>query len=193
MTKVENAAKRVARRFKLQDALVTMLYTATAFTLAIAAPNTVQLLKNIDSNMAKKRHPTKRISQAVSRLRSRGLVEKGENGRTHLTEAGKRHAEKLYAKERFSIPIPKRWDHRWRVVIFDVWERRRPVRDQLRRLLMKIGFVKVQNSVWAYPYDCEEVLAFVKADLRLGKGMLYLVAEGIEGDTWLLRHFGLAE
>ena len=191
MVKVEETARRVARRFKLQDAIVITMYLGAAFSLSVAAPNTLRLLKKIDPDMARKRHPTRRISQAMSRLRSRGLIEKDRRGRGILTEAGKRYAEKLYSRDRLSILRPKRWDHRWRIVIFDVWERRRSVRDQLRWLLMKIGFVKVQNSVWAYPYDCEEVLAFIKADLRLGKGMLYLVAEGVEGDRWLRRHFKL--
>ncbi len=193
MAKVEETAKKIAKRFKLQDAIIMSLYAASAFTLMIAAPNTVKLLASIDPEMARKRHPSRRISQASSRLRSKGLIEKDNSGRTRLTSRGESYAEKLYAKERFSIPIPKHWDQRWRIVIFDVWERRRPVRDQLRWLLMKLGFVKVQNSVWAHPYDCEELLAFIKADLKLGKGMLYLIAEGIEGDRWLRRHFNLPD
>ena len=191
MSTTEGRAKRIAKRFRLQDAVLLSLYTATALTLAIVAPNTVQLLRKVDPDMARKRHPSRRMSQAMSRLQSKALVKKDSSGIVRLTERGKLLGEKLFLQEKLLVSEPQKWDGRWRIVIFDIWERRRDVRDQLRLLLMKIGFVKVQNSVWAYPYDCEELLAFIKADLKVGKGMLYLIAEGIEGDTWLRKHFKL--
>mgnify|MGYP001617628735 FL=1 len=91
----------------------------------------------------------------------------------------------------FEIRKPKRWDRKWRIVIFDIWERRRGVRDRLRNLLQKNGFVKVQNSVWVYPYDCEELFVFLRTNLRLGKGILYIVAEEIEYDEAFRKHFKL--
>lgn len=193
MSKIEEKAKHIAKRFKVQDAIVMSLYAATAMTLMLAAPNTVQLLKKVDPDMAKKRHPSRRISQAISRLKSKGFVEWDKEGKLVLTGKGKHYADKLESKDRLNLQVPKRWDGRWRIVIFDVWERRRPVRDRLRSLLGKIGFIKVQDSVWAYPYDCEELLVFIKTELKLGSGMLYLIAEGIEGDAWLRQHFKLPE
>ena len=77
------------------------------------------------------------------------------------------------------------------MVIFDIWERRRGVRDKLRRTLEKAGFRRVQDSVWVCPYDCEELVAFLRADLRLGEGILYLIAEGVENDAKLRKLFGL--
>ena len=108
-----------------------------------------------------------------------------------LTERGVARGRMLENKEILRIKIPTKWDGRWRIVIFDIWESRRDVRRRLREMLTKIGFVKVQNSVWAYPYDCEEVIAFVRAYLRVGKGMIYLIAEGMEGDERLRKIFKL--
>ena len=75
--------------------------------------------------------------------------------------------------------------------MFDIWERRRPIRDKLRRALQKAGFRRIQNSVWVNPYDCEELVALLRADLRLGEGVLYLIAEGVENDQKLRQWFGL--
>src|SRR3989338_5623807 len=63
--------------------------------------------------------------------------------------------------------------------------------SQALHRLQKIGFVRIQDSVWAYPYDCEEVLAFIRTELRLGGGVLYLIAEGIEHDRSLRAKFDL--
>ena len=108
-----------------------------------------------------------------------------------LTSAGKVHIQKIDALERLTVKKPRRWDGKWRVVVFDIWERRRPVRDRLRYLLKKIGFQKIQHSVWVYPYDCEELLAFIRTELRVGGGVIYLIAEGIEHDRALKARFDI--
>ena len=191
MGQLEKKTRALVKRARIQDAVVSALYGTAAFALVVAAPNATQLLKYVDPNMAKKRHPGRRMSQAVSRLISRGLVVREGNSRLALTEKGKRYATLMDQKGRLQFAKDRKWDGRWRIVIFDIWERRREARDRLRTRLQTIGFVKVQNSVWAYPYECEELIAFAKTELRLGKGLLYLIAEGIEGDIWLRERFGL--
>ena len=191
MGTLEEKTRRIVTRTKIQDVILQSLYGAAAVTLALAAPNAVQLLKHVDPNMARKRHPERRMSQAVSRLVSRGLVARDTSKRLILTEKGKKYAELMDHRGRLQFAKDRKWDGRWRIVIFDIWERRREVRDRLRTRLQTIGFIKVQNSVWAYPYECEELIAFAKTELRLGRGLLYLIAEGIEGDAELRKRFGL--
>ncbi len=91
----------------------------------------------------------------------------------------------------FKIQKPKRWDKKWRVLIFDIRERQRGIRDKLRRALINIGFARLQNSVWIYPYDCEDLVTLLKADFRIGKDILYLVVDELEFDRPILKHFGL--
>jgi len=163
-------------------------------TMAVA-PNSVQLVKYLEKviTLGTKGTLDRRIAQAVVRLEERGLLlrESDEKGfRMRLTDKGSRLAESLESKMAVSRK-PLRWDGKWRVVIFDVWERRRRVRNQLRRLLKRIGFVKVQNSVWVYPYDCEELFVFIRTHLKLGKGVIYIVAEEIERDDRLRKLFAL--
>ncbi len=188
---LEEKTRRIVKRTRIQDTILLSMYGIAAATLMLTAPNATQLLKNVDPNFARKRHPERRISQAVSRLASRGLIARNENHRFVLTEKGKRYARLMEQKGRLQFAKDRKWDGRWRIVIFDIWERRREARSRLRARLQTIGFVKVQNSVWAYPYECEELIAFAKTELKLGKGLLYLIAEGIEGDTELRHLFGL--
>ncbi|MBI2030584.1 CRISPR-associated endonuclease Cas2 [Candidatus Kaiserbacteria bacterium] len=86
---------------------------------------------------------------------------------------------------------PIRWDGKWRVLIFDIPEYRKGLREKMRRTLTSIGFVRLQDSVWAYPYDCEDLVALLKADFKIGKDVLYLIVEEMEGDRHLRRHFNL--
>ena len=190
---MEERTKRIVRKENIQSGIMAALYGAAAITMIVAAPNAAQLLKYLDPYIGK-RNASRRMSQAISRLVKKGMLERrgyGTSTRLRLTAKGARYAESLLEKTSLTVQKPKRWDGRWRIVMFDVWERRRAVRDRLRYLLQKIGFVKLQNSVWTYPYDCEEVVALIRSELRVGKGAMYLIADGIEGDKVLREHFGL--
>jgi len=152
------------------------------------------LLKHLGFQDEDKRKPVYRIRQAVKRLEQKGLVrfEKGSVGwQIQLSDKGKAQADRWDVLERIKIRKPAKWDRRWRIVIFDIWERRRGVRDKLRILLRKAGFYKVQNSVWVHPYDCADMVVFVRAQMHLGQGILYIIAEGIENDEKIKKHFNL--
>jgi len=83
------------------------------------------------------------------------------------------------------------WDGRWRVVMFDVYESRRNIRDKFRSQLKEYGFVQLQRSVWIYPYECEEFAMLIKTDNNFGKNVRYGVLEALEGDANLRKLFKL--
>lgn len=75
--------------------------------------------------------------------------------------------------------------------MFDIKEIRRNDRDLLRDELEGIGFYRFQNSVWIYPYDCEDLIMLIKSDYKLGRNVVYIIAEEVENDKVLRQHFGL--
>ena len=77
------------------------------------------------------------------------------------------------------------------MLIFDVREERKSLRDKIRRTLIAIGFERLQYSVWVYPYDCEDLITLLKADFKIGKDLLYIISDSIENDTWLKKRFNL--
>jgi DNA-binding transcriptional regulator PaaX len=114
-------------------------------------------------------------------------------GKTSLriTEKGRKELAFEQAKIALLTRKKKRWDGRWRMVVFDVPEPRRRVRTRLRGIMREIGFARLQDSVWVYPYDCEDLIALLKADLKIGKDVLYAIADTIEYDKPLRKQFGL--
>ena len=78
-----------------------------------------------------------------------------------------------------------------RSVIFDIPERRKSVRVGIRRFMQEYGFMRLQDSVWIYPYDCEDLIALAKANFRVGADVLYMIVEKLEQDKHLREHFGL--
>jgi len=51
--------------------------------------------------------------------------------------------------------------------------------------------VRLQDSVWIYPYNCEEFVVLLKAELGLGRDVLYLIVDRVEDDLALRIHFKL--
>lgn len=157
-----------------------------------AVPDVNKILKHLCNrkNDARFRY---QMNTALRRLATKGLItfeERGGKRYARATEAGERMLELESLREK-STQKPKRWDGRWRVVLFDIPERRRRVRNLLRKFMQEFGFVRLQDSAWIYPYDCEDIIALAKADFRIGADALYLIVEQLERDKHLREHFGL--
>ena len=120
----------------------------------------------------------------------KGFLEYGSKGFLKLTEAGQAELRRLEGND-YHIPIPKKWDGKWRVIIFDIKEERKTLRDKVRRTLLALGFKHLQHSVWIFPYDCEDLITLLKSDFKIGKDLLYLIVEKIEYDKPLKDYFGL--
>jgi predicted transcriptional regulator/CRISPR/Cas system-associated endoribonuclease Cas2 len=183
------------KRMAFRNTVLRSLAVAGVVSVALIAPKMTRLLKELDRPAKNRQRLYQRISQALSRLEHDKLITiTGEGGarRVKLTEKGKELLHELEFRE-YAIPEQAFWDGKWRVLVFDMSEKRRRTRDQLRRLLQGQRFVRMQDSVWVYPYPCDEFVALVRAHLRSGVGeMRYFVAEGLESDKALRKHFRLS-
>jgi len=191
---IEERVKRRTKKNQLRDAILLSAYFAVGVSMMIMMPNAVRLLKHVEKVVGPSHRLKRRVSQKYSELIAQGIfkrIDTVDGSRIELTEKGKRLAEQLAQREELRPKKQRKWDRKWRIIVFDVWERRRVVRDELRDTLVEVGFVKLQDSVWVYPYPFEKMLLFLRAHLRLGKGILYIVADEIEQDESIRKHFGL--
>ncbi|MDP2648295.1 MAG: CRISPR-associated endonuclease Cas2 [bacterium] len=192
MGKTESVAKQRRRRRNVQATVLATVGLAGTLAVVMIAPNVFQMLPRIAGDKYKLGY---RARTAAGRLAKKGLlrfVKRNGVRCAELTEKGARILALEKAKISHKEGYRRRWDGRYRFVMFDVPQYRRGTRDRLRRLMREFGFLRLQNSVWVYPYDCEELVALVKADLRIGKDVLYAVVESIENDEWVKKHFGLS-
>ncbi|MEK7180034.1 MAG: CRISPR-associated endonuclease Cas2 [Patescibacteria group bacterium] len=186
----EREIKNKERKVFIKKAVLSSIALAGIISIAFLAPNAIQMLKPFIKTPRKK-NITYSVNQAISRLQKQGLIYFETTSRgtfVRLTEKGTRYLHTHLDKP----PKPRRWDGKWRILIFDIKEARRGVRDQLRHSLVNIGFKRLQNSVWVYPYDCEDLIILLKADFKMGKDVLYIIAEKIENDRPLKDYFHLS-
>ncbi len=131
--------------------------------------------------------------KVVKRLQKKGMIKiLGKEGKTMLaiTKLGKQQLKKWQAGD-LKIQRPKKWDGIWRMVIFDIPEKRRQTRDFVREQLKELGFYYLQNSVWAYPYKCEEIILALAGAYDLLPYMIYLEANYLGNDKYLRAEFRL--
>jgi len=166
-------------------------------TIAAVAPNALKMIdlfydkKKKDRDVYDRRYYVKKV---LKRMEDNGLIElhrRGEGTFLRLSEKGRIELLKYQIREKV-IEKPKKWDKKWRVVIFDIEERARSLREGLRQELMNLGFIKLQNSVWIYPYECAGVIAMIKTYFKIEGSVIYMTVEQIENDGWLKKEFGLA-
>lgn len=95
------------------------------------------------------------LAKAIRRLREKGLVDllSDQELTLRLTDIGRSKA--LWIKMKFE---DEKWDGKWRIVVWDIPEKRRKARDLLRHLLKQLGFKKFQQSVWATKKNCTTLL-----------------------------------
>ena len=189
MGKMETELCHEVRRTKINNAIIGATAVAGGIALAAVAPNMLGVLANSKYFRQRKYQ----LKSSLSRLISTGyiiLVDEGGKKRIRLTLKGERYAV-LMGEGKLVPKKPKKWDRKWRILSFDIPERRRKVRFQIRSTLISLGFVRLQDSVWVYPYDCEDLITLLKADFKVGKDVLYIIADKIEYDAPLRAHFGL--
>jgi hypothetical protein len=133
------------------------------------------------------------LKRTIRRLQKAKLVEiHSQNGEDTvvLTKNGQRKILK-YSLDTLSIDKPKQWDGQWRMILYDVSDKRKDLRDIFRESLRALGFYQLQESVWIYPYPCENQISFLREYYGVGNEVIYVIAKKLEDDTPYRTYFGV--
>ncbi len=184
------------RRVPLQTIILGTLCVTGGIAIALVAPKVLGLFEYLNPISRKNTMRfNQRIAQALVRLERRGLIHiigEGRKREIHLTTQGEKLINDLYTGA-YVIPLPVRWDGKWRLVMFDVPEYRKKIRDTLRMLLRSAGFIHFQDSAWIQPYPCDELVTLLRSHLGSGKGEIRYLAASFadESDYFFRKHFNL--
>ena len=178
------------RKTKVQEAILMVLVSGGRLGGDLLIKQALDSLLGTDFSTTPPRR-SEVVRSAASRLCKKKLL-KFENGYYSVTNAGEELLNK-WKMSQYQIKRPKKWDKKWRVIIFDIPEKKRKIRDHVRMILSEAGFQRLQNSVWVYPYDCEDVIGLMKTDLGIGRNLLYMIVDQIENDRFLRMDFDLIQ
>lgn len=177
---------------KIAKTILLILAGGAAFITLAAFPGLAYLVNFLSKDERLKEVSRKRLRNSLYYLKSRRyLAFKGieDKIRLEITERGKKKILE-YQFEEMKIPKPEHWDGKWRIVAFDIPEKKKLARDTLRRKFKELGFFKLQKSLFVYPYPCREEINLVVKIYEVESYIIFIETDYIDKEKLLLKHFG---
>lgn len=180
---------------KITTVALCVLALASIPVLVLGASvmgNAVQVFKMFKGS---KKYSNKQISSVMDSMKRQKLIEYvcDKDGKT-IVKITKKGETKLRAFdiELMKISKPKKWDGKWRLVMFDIPMRFTKGREALRYNLKALDFFQFQKSAWIYPYPCEDEIIYIADFFGVGKYVEILTVENILRDEKLKKQFRLS-
>lgn len=177
---------------KVSKVVLVSLLAAGVITLAVAAPGALRIFQPFIKKSKYRKRDFQRTKNILSTLKNRRLINIEHNSEgwvLKLTEKGKERALKCYLKA-FALKC-KKWDGKWRMVIFDIPTKLNRKRDALRDFLKHMGFKDLQKSIYISPYPCKEEVEAIIEYLQLKFYTKFLEADFIDDRDKLKVMFGI--
>ena len=173
--------------------ILNYLFLSGAIMVAVSSPYfSLHLMRKGFSQYRKSEK--RKAESAFAYLKRKGLIElrrKGYDVEIMLTKEGRKRAGKYRIDDIF-IPRPKKWDKKWRVVIFDIPTSSNFVRNVFRKKLKEFGFQQIQMSVWVYPFPCKEEIDLLREFLGADKKQICLMEVAkMDNDRIFRTKFGI--
>lgn len=202
-----DAIERGARREELvrkakaggavaRKALLALLLLGGVVTVAAVAPNMFVAAERIAGRKGFFRK--KEFREASYYLRNKKYItlkrhnDKNDKYELRITKTG---ADLILQKslDEMRIPLEKTWDGLWRILMFDIPEKHKWARDALRWRLAAMGFFRMQESVFVFPYPCEGEIEFITDLFSVSQYVRIASVKDMSHDTDLRKHFGLSD
>lgn len=172
--------------------ILVLLLGGFALGLSHSPTQHFRIISTIRKDIAKINR--RALHNAIRALYRSKLIdaEDNPNGSTTivLTEKGKRKAL-TYDIENMRIQPMKKWDKKWRVVLFDIPEKRRKMREALVRALKVMEFYQFQKSVFVHPFECKNEIDFVIEFFLIRPHVRLITADHIDNELHLKNLFNL--
>lgn len=127
----------------------------------------------------------------ISYLKRRGFIKDFYKSKARYFEITAKGIERLkvFVAENLAIKRPEIWDRKWRLVILDIPEKQRLLRNKIRRILYRLGFQQIQKSVFVYPFECTEEINIICHYFGGRQYIKYMIADIIEGEDSIIEQF----
>lgn len=178
-----------------QEKILTMIGVGAVLLTALVAPNAagsiIKVSKQIESMSKLKARNKYRTKRAIDNLVNKNIIYLSGD-EVKLTKRGK-ELLKIIQLQDLEIIRPKKWDHVWHLVSYDIPEFKKKERDWFRSKLIALGFTQIQDSLWTYPFECREEIAVIAQTLGISPHIAYLNTDHLPRQDRLERRFGLGD
>lgn len=156
-------------------------------------PGVLKLFKEFEADND---YPNKKINATFHALKRRKFIKiiKNKNGtiKVRLTNKGKKRVRDIYI-DSLKIDKTKKWDKKWRILIFDIPIKLNNARAAFRLKIKELGFYQFQGSVWFYPYPCEDEVLAVAEFFKVSEYIEIITAESVLHEEELKKYFKIKQ
>lgn len=167
-------------------------WLAVSGMVYIAASSPYFVLNLWKSSKEFRKYKRKKVYNTFYNLQRAGYIDIGKRNNQFyfaLTEKGKKKAGWLQI-DSLEVKRPKKWDRKWRIVMFDIAQIKKFYRELFRGKLKELGFYPLQKSVWVIPFNCSDEIELLKDFFGLSeKEVKLVVATDIGNDARLRKNF----
>lgn len=126
------------------------------------------------------------LSKTIFDLKEHGYLEEVEiEGDRYLKITPKGRLKALKRS------IFKEWDGWWRIIAFDIEEKRKKTRNVFREHLYSLECTPLQKSVWITPHDISYEIEQIAEILNIEENVDYFLAKAISNEDKYLQMFNL--
>jgi len=122
----------------------------------------------------------KGFMKLLKKLQNKGIIYLGGE-RVKLTPRGLKLQKELKL-EQIILERPKEWDGLWRLVSYDIPDALKEKRDWFRQTLIRLGFRKVQESLWVFPFECKEEIAVIAKDCGVASYVIVMMTDNVPNE-----------
>lgn len=174
----------------IQKKILVLLMGGLSLGLSHSPRQQFKILKQIGKEWNKINQQA--LRRAIRSLYERKLtdIKENKNGTLSLIlNDNGRQRVLTYEIENIKILPPKNWDHKWRLTIFDIPEKYKKTREAMRHKLKQLGFYQLQESVFVFPYECQDEIEFLVEFYNIRFYVRQIIAEKIDNELHLKQIF----
>lgn len=181
------------RYTKVKDVL---LYIAVFGTI-ILAPGAAVIFKPLLNHSPKyiswKAFNFHYLRQTLRRLENQHLIDIKNSKEGKLVELTDEGRKKILRQglEELEIKKPQNWDRCWRILMYDIANKKKNLQISLRETILRLGFISFQESVYIYPYPCQKEVEMIKNYYGLTHEIKLITAKEIENEETYKTYFNL--
>ena len=183
---------KIMKKSELKQKILLLLVAGVALGFSRSPKNYFRILNEVAREW--KDIERKRLFGVVREFYKERIIDykENKNGTVEivLTKEGKKRALK-YQIDEIKIKKPNKWDGKWRMVIFDIPEKKKKVREVLRNKLKDLGFKELQKSVFVCPYECEDEIDFIVEVFEIRPWVRFLKVDSFTNEEQFRIKFGL--
>ncbi len=182
----------MSRQGEIKKKIILLLTAGLTLGLSGSPGRSFQILKSVSKEWEELNRQS--LKRAIRNLYMSKLMSEKQNQdgtiTMILTDKGK---EKVltYNLDEMAIKKPKQWDGKWRIVLFDIPEKMRKIRDAFRHHLNQLEFYEFQKSVFVHPFNCQDEINYLIEFYNARKFIRFIIANSLDNELHLKTQFKL--